>query len=193
MESSAISGLGKLTTGSLEEKQSEVISLLEQILTQKSGWNEIIRSSAITGLSHLKTNEKAADIIMEYTALGIPQPLRLTAIRCLGAIASGQKPDKLTLILEKFDDLMADSFFLTQISLISGLGQIEDSRAINLLRILADTSPDGRVKMRAEETINVVRGKLAKDKTLKDLQREIDKLKEENKDLQSRLAKLEAK
>jgi len=193
VESSAISGLGKLTTGSLEEKQSEVISLLEQILTNKSGWNEIIRSSAITGLSHLKTNEKAADIIMQYTALGIPQPLRLTAIRCLGAIASGQKPDKLTSILEKFEELTADTFFLTQMALISGLGQIEDSRAINLLTILADTSPDGRVKMRAEETINVVRGKLAKDKTLKDLQREIDKLKEENKDLQSRLAKLEAK
>lgn len=191
VESSAISGLGKLTTGSLEDKQEEVIPLLEQILTEKSGWNEVIRSSAINALSHLKTNEKAVDIIAKYTQLGTPQPLRLSAIRSLGSIAKGQKPDKLTFILEKFESMMSDTFFLTQMSLIGGLGQIEDSQAISLLTNLADTTPDGRVKRRAEEAINGVRSKLGKDKTLKDLQQAMDKLKEENQDLQSRLAKLE--
>ncbi|MBL1210067.1 M1 family metallopeptidase [Geminocystis sp. GBBB08] len=191
VESSAIQGLSKLATGSLESKQEEVIALLERILAEKSGWNEIIRSSAITGLSQLKTSEKAADIIGKYTELGIPQPLRLTAIRSLGAIAKGQKPDKLAIILEKFESMMSDTFFLTQMSLIGGLGQIEDSQAIALLTNLADTNPDGRVKRRAEEAINQVRGKLGSDKTSKDLQQAIDKLKEENQDLQSRLAKLE--
>ncbi|MGI0481655.1 M1 family aminopeptidase [Geminocystis sp. CENA526] len=193
VESSAINGLGKLTTGSLEDKQPEVITLLEQILAEKSGWNEVIRSSAITGLSHLKTNEKAVDIIAQYTTLGTPQPLRLTAIRCLGSIAKGQKPDKLTFILEKFDSMVSETFFLTQMALISGLGQIEDAQAISALTNLADTTPDGRVKRRAEEAINQLRGKMGKDKTIKDLQQAIDKLKEENQDLQSRLAKLEAK
>lgn len=191
VESSAINGLGKLTTGSLEGNQEEVVTLLEQILAERSGWNEVIRSSAITALSHLKTNEKAVDIIAKYTKLGIPQPLRLTAIRCLGSIAKGQKPDKLTFILEKFESMLSETFFLTQMSLIGGLGQIEDSQAIALLTILADTTPDGRVKRRAEEAINEVRGKLGKDKNMKDLQQAIDKLKEENQDLQSRLAKLE--
>lgn len=192
VESSAILGLGKLATGTLESKQSEVIELLEVILAEKSGWNEIIRSSALNGLSHLKTNEKAADIIAKYTELGIPQPLRLTAIRCLGVIAHGQKPDKLTLILQRFESILTDTFFLTQMALISGLSHIEDSEAIALLINLADTTPDGRVKRRAEEAINEVREKLGKDKTSKDLQKAIDKLKEENQDLQSRLAKLEA-
>lgn len=191
VESSAINGLGKLTTGSLEGNQEEVVTLLEQILAERSGWNEVVRSSAITALSHLKTNEKAVDIIAKYTKLGTPQPLRLTAIRCLGSIAKGQKPDKLTFILEKFESMLSETFFLTQMSLIGGLGQIEDSQAIALLTILADTTPDGRVKRRAEEAINEVRGKLGKDKNMKDLQQAIDKLKEENQDLQSRLAKLE--
>jgi aminopeptidase N len=193
VESAAIQGLGKLVTGTLEAKQSEVIELLEQILAEKSGWNETIRSSAINGLSQLKTNEKAADIIAKYTELGIPQPLRLTAIRCLGAVAKGQKSDKLTVILEKFESMLTDTFFLTQMSLIGGLSHIEDSQAISLLTNLADTTPDGRVKRRADEAINQVREKLGSDKTSKELQKAIDKLKEENQDLQSRLAKLEAK
>ncbi len=193
VESSAIEGLGKLVTGTLEAKQEEVIGLLEGILAEKSGWNETIRSSAIKGLSKLKTSEKAADIIAKYTSLGTPQALRLTAIRCLGAIAKGQKPDKLTLIFEKFESMVTDTFFLTQMSLIGGLSQIEDSKAIALLTNLADTTPDGRVKRRAEEAINQVRDKLGRDKTSKDLQQAIDKLKEENQDLQSRLAKLEAR
>ena len=117
----------------------------------------------------------------------------MTAIRCLGAIAKGQKPDKLTLIFEKFESMVTDTFFLTQMSLIGGLSQIEDSKAIALLTNLADTTPDGRVKRRAEEAINQVRDKLGRDKTSKDLQQAIDKLKEENQDLQSRLAKLEAR
>jgi len=193
VESSAINGLGKLATGNLDNKQGEIIPILEQILAEKSGWNEIIRSSAINALSQLKTSEKAADIIAKFTDLGIPQPLRLTAIRCLGAIAKGQKSDKLESILGNFEAIMSDTFFLTQMSLISALGQIEDAQAISMLTNLADTTPDGRVKRRAEEAINQVRSKLGSDKTVKDLQQAIDKLKEENQDLQTRLAKLEAK
>lgn len=193
VESSAIQGLGKLATGNLETKQEEIIALLEQILTQKSGWNEIIRSSAINGLSQLKTKEKAVDIISQYTKLGMPQPLRLTAIRCLGTVAKGQKPDKLTSILDKFESIMGETFFLTQMSLIGGLGQIEDNRAISLLSNLADTTPDGRVKRRAEEAMNQVRSNVGSDNVSKELQKAVDKLKEENQDLQSRLAKLEAK
>ncbi len=164
---------------------------MENILQQKAGWNEILRTAAINSLSTLKTSSKAADIIIQYTKLGIPQPLRLTAIRCLGVVAKGQKSDKLTTIMENFDTLLSDTFFLTQISLINGLSQIEDARAISLLGKLVDSTPDGRVKRRAEEAINKVRSKLSKDDNLQNLQKEIDKLKQDNQDLQSRLAKLE--
>ena len=209
VESSAIQTLGKIVTGTLEyvcmyvpyshstepifkyNIKTETIELLQNILQQKSGWNEVLRSGAINGLSKLQTSPEAADIISKYTKLGTPQALRLTAIRCLGAVAQGQKSDKLTSIFATFESLMEDTFFLTQISLIGGLSQIKDQKAIALLQNLADTTPDGRVKRRAEEAINKVREKLSKDDNLKELQKEIDKLKQENQDLQSRLAKLE--
>lgn len=191
VESSAIKNLGSIVTGNLIDKQEEVITIYEQILEQKSAWNEIIRSGAISGLSNLKTSEKAADLIAKYTELGIPQPLRLTAIRCLGAVAKGQKVEKLAVILEKFESILTDTFFLTQMALIGGLSQIEDSQAISLLSNLAESTPDGRVKRRAEEAINKVRSKLGAEQNLKDLRQEIDELKQQNQDLKSRLAKLE--
>lgn len=193
VESSAIKNLGSVVTGNLADKQEEVIAIYEEILEQKSGWNEVIRSGAINGLSKLKTSEKAADLIAKYTELGIPQPLRLAAIRSLGAVAKGQKADKLAVILEKFESILTDTFYLTQMALIGGLSQIEDSQAISLLSTLADSTPDGRVKRRADEAINKMRGKLKSEENLKDLREEIDKLKQENQDLKSRLAKLEAK
>ena len=191
VEASAISGISKIIIGSLEDKQSETIELLNNVLETKSGWNEVLRSAAINGLSQLKTSAEAVDIIVKYTRVGTPQALRLTSIRGLGAISAGQKADKLTTILEKFDAMISETFFLTQISLIGGLSQIKDARAIGLLGTLADTTPDGRVKQRAEEAMGKVRAKLDKSDNLESLQKAIDKLKQENQDLQSRLAKLE--
>lgn len=193
VEAAAIRGLGKIVVGNLEDKTKEVIEIFQQILTTKSGWNEITRSAAIGGLSVLKTSPEAADLIIEYTKLGVPQPLRLAAIRALGSVASGQKTEKLAVIFDNFELILRDTFFLTQIALISGLSQIEKSQAIALLTTLAETSPDARVKQRADEAINKLREKLGGDKALKDLRKEIDKLKQENQELQTRLAKLEAK
>lgn len=193
VEADAIASLGSLVTGTLSNKQNEVIELLKQVLKERTGLNEIVRGGALNALSKLTTSSDAAHLIAEYTQLGIPQPLRLTAIRCLGAVAKGQKPEQLALILEQFEEIMKDTFFLTQMALISGLSQIENSQAIDLLSTLAESSPDGRVVRRAEEAINQVRGKLGKDKNLEDLRQKVEKLQEENQDLKSRLGKLEAK
>jgi aminopeptidase N len=193
VESDAIKSLGTVISGNLAKKETEIIEIFREILIEKSGWNETIRSGAINGLSNLKTSLEAADLILVYTQLGVPQALRLAAIRGLGSVASGQKPEKLEVILNQFELLLTDTFFLTQMALISGLEQIEHERAIALLTNLAESSPDGRVKHRAEEAINKVREKLGGDHALKDLRKEVDKLKQENQELKSRLAKLEAK
>jgi aminopeptidase N len=193
VESLAIKSLGSIVRGNLEDKQTEVIEIFQQILREKSGWNEIIRSGAIGGLSNLKTSPEAADLIMEYTRLGVPQPLRLAAIRGLGTVATGQKPEKLEAIFAQFALILRDTFYLTQMAIITGLSEIENDQAIALLTNLAETTLDGRVKRRAEEAIKKVREKLGPDKAVQDLRKEVDQLKEENQELKSRLAKLEAK
>ncbi|MDJ0844222.1 M1 family aminopeptidase [Crocosphaera sp.] len=192
-EAAIASSLGSILSGTLKEKTPEVIELLENVLETRSGWNEVVRSGAITGLSKLTTNTDAVDVIMDYTKLGTPQALRLAAIRGLGAISTGQTPNKLEEILDSLESISQESFFLTQVAVTTALGQMETPKAITILQSLADRTPDGRVKRKAEEAIKKVQKKLGSDQGIKSLRDELEKLKQENQELQSRIANLEAK
>ena len=191
-EAAVASGLGSLISGNLKHQEEDAIALLKTVLEKRSGWNEVVRCGAINGLSQLKTSGNAVDIILSHTALGVPQPLRLGAIRALGGVSTGQTPDKLTEILDRLAAIAQESFFLTQVAVANALGQMETPKAINILQSLADQTPDGRVRRLAEEAIAKVQKNLGSDKAVKELREEIDKIKQENQDLKSRLAKLEA-
>ena len=192
-EAAAARSLGGMVSGNLKDKQAEAIALLKKILEQRSGWNEVVRGGAIAGLSKMKTSGSAVDLIVEYTKPGVPQALRLTSIRCLGTISTGQTPEKLGEILERLEAIAGESFFLTQVAVVGALGQMQTAAAINILNDLAAQTPDGRVRRRAEEAVTKVQKNLGADKAVKELRQEIDKLKQTNQDLTSRLAKLEAK
>jgi aminopeptidase N len=192
-EAAAARGLGGMVTGLLKEKQEEVIALLENILTTRAGWNEVVRGGAIGGLSQLKTSPQAANLILEYTKLGTPQPLRLAAIRALGTISLGQNPEQLILILEQLGAIAKESFFLTQVAVVTALGQMETPQALGILQALAQQSPDGRVKRLSDEAIAKVQKNLGSEKALQELREELTQLQQENQDLKSRLTKLESK
>lgn len=191
-EATALRILGKMVKGSLKEKEAEVVELFREGLENRAGWNEVVRSGIIAGLSQIKTSETAMTMILPYTYSGIPQPLRLSAIRALGSVSTGQEPAQVETILEQLDALSGESFFLTQVSVVSALKQMQTSQAIAILQSLAEQTPDGRVRRMAEEAVKTVQEKLGADKGLKELREEFDGLKKENQDLMSRLAKLEA-
>ena len=193
VEAATARSLGSIVSGNLKEKETEVIELLKKILEERSGWNQVITSGAIGGLSNLKSSTTAADIILNYTKLGIVQPLRLASIRALGAISSGQTPDKVEVILEQLDAISQETFFLTQVAVSSALGQMETPKAIGILQSLAEQTPDGRVRRIAEEAVSKVQKNLGSDKAIKELREELEKIKQENQDLKSRVAELEAK
>jgi aminopeptidase N len=193
VEASAARGLGSMVVGQLQPKESEIIDLFNHILQSRKGWNEVVRSGVIGGLSQLKTSSAALESILTYTALGTPQPLRLASIRALGAISAGQTPDKLTVILEHLETIAKETFFLTQVAVCNALGQMETARAIAILQALSDRTPDGRVRRVAEEAVQKVQKKLGSDKAIKEIREELDKMKQENQELKSRLTKLEAK
>ncbi|CCI14075.1 Aminopeptidase [Microcystis aeruginosa PCC 9806] len=193
VEAAAARGLGSMAVGQLQNKEGEIIDLLNHILQLRKGWNEVVRAGAIGGLSQLKTSPAALESILTYTALGTPQPLRLGAIRALGAISSGQTTDKLTVILERLETIAKETFFLTQVAVCNALGQIENAKAIAILQALSDRTPDGRVRRVAEEAVQKVQKKLGSDKAIQEIREELEKMKQENQELKSRLTKLEAK
>ena len=193
VEAAAARGLGSMAVGQLQNQEGEIIDLLNQILQSRKGWNEVVRAGAIGGLSQLKTSPAALESILTYTALGTPQPLRLGAIRALGAISSGQTTDKLTVILERLETIAKETFFLTQVAVCNALGQIENAKAIVILQALSDQTPDGRVRRVAEEAVQKVQKKLGSEKAIQEIREELEKMKQENQELKSRLTKLEAK
>ncbi|MEM9152396.1 MAG: HEAT repeat domain-containing protein, partial [Cyanobacteria bacterium P01_F01_bin.3] len=196
VESAAVRSLGKVGSSILDngkDKEKKTLKLLDTVLKERSGWNEIIRSGAIGGLSQFKTSEAALHLLMPYTELGTPQALRLNAIRALGSISTGQPPANVDKILERLEALAREDFFLTQVATVGALGQMESPGAISVLRGLAEQSPDGRVKRRAEEAAQKVQKNIGSDKALEELRKDLDAVRKVNKELKSRLENLEAK
>lgn len=195
VEAAAVRALGGIAAVNLDEKLKEekVLKLFKSILEKRAGWNEVVRSGAIAGLSQLKTSVAALDLILEYTRLGVPQPLRLSAIRALGNISPGQTPVNLERILERLTELSTQTFFLTQVSVVAALGQMETLKAIAILNSLADQTPDGRVRRMAEEAMQRVQKNAGADQAVKQLREDFDQLKKANQELKSRLEELEAK
>lgn len=195
VEAAAARAIGAIAAANFEDKpQAEnVLKLLKDVLETRSGWNEVVRSGAIGGLSKMKTSSEALQLILEYTAAGVPQPLRLAAIRALGAISAGQSSSNIEVILTKLEELSRETFFLTQIAVVTALAQMETAKAIGILQGLKDQTPDGRVRRRAEEAIKKVQKNVGADKAVKQLREEIDQLKKANQELMSRLENLEAK
>ncbi|NER49533.1 MAG: M1 family metallopeptidase [Symploca sp. SIO1A3] len=192
-EASAARALGGMVSANLKDKEQEVLELLIQVLKERAGWNEVVRGGAISGLSQMKSSAIAVDVIWDYTRNGIPQALRLPAIRALGAISTGQTPNKIDWILEQLEELSRETFFLTQVAVVSALGQMETAKAIGVLRSLSEQTPDGRVRRLAEEAVQRVQKNIGSDKAVKKLREELDQLKKENQELKSRVENLEAK
>ncbi|WP_315788687.1 M1 family metallopeptidase [Fischerella sp. JS2] len=195
VEAAAARAVGTIAAASLEEKPKEekVLKLLKTVLEAKAGWNEVVRSGAIAGLAKLKTSEAALNLILEYTKIGIPQPLRLTAIRALGIVSVGQTPANVERILDHLAELAKERFFLTQVAVVTALGNMETPKAISILQSLGDQTADGRVRRYAEEEIAKVQKNIGTDSAVKLLREELDQLKQQNQELRSRLENLEAK
>ncbi|MBW4630541.1 MAG: M1 family metallopeptidase [Iphinoe sp. HA4291-MV1] len=195
VEAAAARAVGKIAAATTQEKPTEekVIKLLRSVLEEKAGWNEVVRSGAIAGLAELKTSEAALNLLMEYTYLGVPQPLRLTAIRALGKISTGQSSANVERVLERLTEISTETFFLTQIAVVTALGQMEIPKAIGILQALADQTPDGRVRRYAEEEISKVQNNIGSENALRQLRSELDQLRQQNQELRSRLENLEAR
>jgi aminopeptidase N len=195
VEAAAIQSFGKVGAADFEGKSKEKksLKLLESILKERAGWNEIIRSAVMGALSQFKSSVEAMEMILKYTELGVPQPLRLAAIRALGTISTGQSKPDVERILTRLDSIASESFFLTQVSAVLALGAMETPRAMGILQSLADHTPDGRVRRRAQEAVQKVQKAIGKDQAVEKLKQEIDDLKQSNQELKSRLENLEAK
>jgi len=203
VEAAAATGIGTIAATYLETSPATIpattplttqtITTLTHILETRLGWNEVVGQGAIAGLSKLKTSEAALDVILRYTQPGTPQALRRKAISALGAISAGQMSANLDRILDRLAQLAHDEFFLIQVSVVAGLGQMTTPKAIGILQALAARTADGRVVRLADEAVRVVQDQCGSDRALHQLRDELDAVKQRNHELLSRIEELEAK
>lgn len=191
-EAAAIRALGGFGAQALEgeTKEESILKLLRSVLKERGGWNEVIRSAAIGALAQMTRSEAALEVVLEYTVLGVPQPLRLAAIRALGAIALGQSEVNQGRILSRLTGLSRESFFLTRLAVISALGQMRVPGAIGALRFFVGLD-DGRVRRLAEEAIARVQRGLGATVGVEQLRQEVEQLRVANQGVLSRLEALE--
>ncbi|MDC0833439.1 M1 family metallopeptidase [Geitlerinema sp. CS-897] len=195
VEASAAKALGAIAANHPDSKPKaeKAIDRLKWVLETKAGWNEVVRCGAIAGLSQFTTSEAAVNLILDYTQPSVPQALRLAAIRALGPVSAGQSPADLERILARLDRLAGEEFFLTQRSVVVALGTMETPKAVEILSAIAERTADGRITRVAEEAVEKVRKNIGSDKAVKELRRDLEKMKKLNRELLSRLEALEAK
>ncbi|MEM0979262.1 MAG: M1 family metallopeptidase [Cyanobacteria bacterium P01_H01_bin.58] len=195
VEAAANRALGRVGAVQLPGIPDDLVTLevLKTVLQERTGWNEMVRSGALGGVSQFKTSATALELILEYTEPAIPSQLRLGAVRALGAISTGQSKPNVERILERLEMISREPQFRTQMTVIAALGMMETPGAVTVLRGIADHIDDGRVQRRAEEAIQKVQKVISKDETVAKLQQDLEELKKSNRELLSRLEELEAK
>jgi len=194
VEATAARLVGDLAaTLSAEREPSKVVKLLQTVLKERSGWNEVVRSGAIAGLAKIKDSDEALETVLKYTEPDVPQPLRLASIRALGAMGKSQSKPKTEQILNRLQVIAQETFFLTQMASVAALSQVDSATAISILRSLSDSTPDGRVRRAADEAVQRVQKSIGKDAGLKQLREELDQVRKDNQELKSRLEAIEAK
>jgi len=195
VEAAAVSALGEVGASKLVgiPEAAQTLGVLRTVLQERAGWNEVVRSGALSGVSQFKTSEDALELILQYTEPAVSSMLRLGAIRSLGKVSTGQTKPNVERILERLEAIAREPQFTTQMTVIASLGMMEDVGAVTVLQGIADHIDDGRVRRRAEETIKKVQKKVAKDQAIAKLQQDFEALKKSNQDLKSRLEELEAK
>ncbi len=150
-------------------------------------WISRSASSAIADLRY----ERGIEVLVARTAYGQPELRRFGACTALGKLGyyHERRRDE---ILEELGALARDPNYRTKLGAVDGMAALAYKKAIAELEKVEDTSVLGTLRRNARGAVASIREKHAEDAKRLEQQDELDKLKDENKELKSRVAILEA-
>ena len=181
--SGAAIALGKLR----DPKAFEVIT---KNMDRPSHADVIVRAS-LDGLSELR-EPRAVQVCMDHTKYGNPEMVRMAAANSLGKLGHYLE-DKKDDIREHLVRLLNDTNFRTKLGAVNGLVALGDAAAIPKLAAVDRYDPLGMVRREARKAVKKIQESHAEKAKKVDAQKDIESLKDENRDLKARLAKLESK
>jgi aminopeptidase N len=173
-----------------QTRSAEAFDVLSKVSMRKESMNDVIRSSALLGMTELK-DERALPIALEWTRRGKSNPVRGVATSALGKIgllsdrAKDQAYDRLT-------ELLPDEWLRVRLNAVAALVDLKEMKAVGELGRAVDRDLDGRVIRAAREAMARLRDGADKGEEIRKLREEFDKLSEDNRAMSDRLDKIEA-
>ena len=185
VESAAATALGKTN---VDDAYERLLPLLD-----RASWNETIRMGVFAGLGALG-DPRCVDTLTAWLDLSKPQDARMGAANGLRILATTRRIEGEAQV-RAVDALCAaldDPWELVVFQAIAALAAWGDQRAIPALRRLVDHSPEERAVRGARTAIRTLQqGRTTGDET-RQLRKDLDELRERNRELIERLEALEA-
>ena len=183
VEAAAANALGQTRT-------PRAFDVLSKVAMAKESLNDVIRASALAGMTELK-DERALPIAIEWTKRGKSNPIRGAATAALGKL--GQISDRAKdQAYDRLVDLLPDEWLRVRLNAIAALAELKDPKAVSELERTRVRDLDGRVIRAAREAMVRLREGTDKGDEVRKLREDFDKLLEENSKLKDRLDKIES-
>ncbi len=119
---------------------NEPFEILKAALDQRS-WQEVVAASVLHGFNHAK-DRRALNLALVKSGYGLPLPIRLAAINCLGTLGKELKVEKderdRELIFRQLSLLLQDPNHRVRTAAIRALGKVGNRAVLPRLRELAD-------------------------------------------------------
>ena len=170
--------LGKIK---LEEYRIELVNALGE-----SSHNNVITSGALHGLAEIGGDE-SLKIIMEHTKLGKPNTVRIAATVALAKFPGRRE------VYERLAELSNDRYDRVRYAVVNAAREMMDPKLLPLLDKMAEQDLLERTRRAAREAAKKIRDYMEKGTEYKTLREEIEKIKEENRKIADKLARLEVK
>ncbi|HKZ89236.1 MAG TPA: M1 family aminopeptidase [Thermoplasmata archaeon] len=152
---------------------------------------EIVARGACMALANLR-DERGIERLKERTAYGRHELVRYTAAWALGKLGSFHE-DRRDEVMDHLTGMLRDPNYRARLGAAIGLGELRYKKAVPELEKAADGELVGHLRTYLRASIRSIRELHAEGAKRLEQQEELDKLKDENKDLQRRVQGLESK
>ncbi|HTW88775.1 MAG TPA: DUF3458 domain-containing protein [Candidatus Binataceae bacterium] len=171
-------------------RDGRAFEVLRSVMGRPS-FQQVITTHALSGMAELR-DERAIALARELLPYGQPPRLRVAAVAMLAKLSELGESRRIE-ILDLLIPLADDPEFLMRLRIPGAFEHIGDPRALAALRRLEQNDLDGRIRRRASEAAAaIVEGRTRGEESSR-MRQEIDKLREDNRRFEERLAKLEAR
>src|SRR5262249_23629901 len=134
---------------------------------------------------------RAIDVAKTWITYGKPMRARVAAVLCLGKLGEAHEARR-TEIIDLLGSLTGDPEFRLKINLPEAFATLKVPEVIPHLQRLVDQELDGRIRRFARRALEAIKEGRGAAEATQNLQRDLDALREEQRQLRDRLDRLEA-